>query len=68
MSQHKNMLCHIISWNFMSQHVVCHDYHGIHSWCDIFMTDTIDTSLSIKINVNGPCITKLCVQKQTEIH
>ena len=22
------MLCHIISWNFMSQHVVCHNYHS----------------------------------------
>ena len=25
------MLCHIISWNFMSRHVVCHDYRGIPS-------------------------------------
>ena len=23
------MLCHIISWHFMSQHVVCHDYCSI---------------------------------------
>ena len=23
------MLCHIISWNFMSRHVVCHDYRSI---------------------------------------
>ena len=28
MSRHKTG-CHIISWNFMLRHVVCHDYRGI---------------------------------------
>ena len=28
MSRHKEV-CHIISWNFMSRHVICHDYRGI---------------------------------------
>ena len=36
MSRHKTT--YIISWNFMSRHVVCHDYHGIPTSGSITLT------------------------------